>query len=52
MLLQEPFVGQTGLTLVQLLAFVHQLAPRHDQVDNPSQEPDFVNEGVPTAQPN
>ena len=52
MLSQEPLSGQTGLSLEQLVALVHEYAPIQDQVDVPQQEPDFVNEGVPTAQPN
>jgi hypothetical protein len=49
---QEPLVGQTGLVFVQFVALVHEYEPRHDQVDDPPQEPELIDDGVPTAQPN
>lgn len=49
---QEPLSGQTGLALVQLVALVHEKAPRQDQVADPPQEPTIFADETQTAQAN
>ena len=47
---QEPLMAQAGLDFAQLVASDHQLTPRHDQVDDPPQEPGRFAVVVPRVQ--
>jgi hypothetical protein len=51
-LLQEPFIGHGAFARVQLMSLVPPFAPRHDQVDDPPQDPATVPDAVPRAQAN
>jgi hypothetical protein len=49
---QAPFITQAGLGLVQLRSSDPPPAPRHDQVDDPPQDPAILENEVPVVQAN
>ena len=51
-LLQVPLMGQGGLDLLQVRSSVPPPEPRHNQVDDPPQEPARFPELVPAVQAN